>query len=69
MRDPRTVAVGLDVHESSVRLAAVRAGEVLREVMLPFDHLVGLAAPGHPAPAAMKSLLAAPGALEHGLNP
>jgi transposase len=38
MRDPRTVAVGLDVHKSSVRLAAVRAGEVLREVTLPFDH-------------------------------
>jgi transposase len=38
MRDPRTVAVGLDVHKSSVRLAAVRAGEVVREVTLPFDH-------------------------------
>jgi transposase len=38
MLDPRTVAVGLDVHKSSVRLAAVRAGELLREVTLPFDH-------------------------------
>ena len=38
MRDPRTVAVGLDVHKSSVRLAAVRAGELLREVTLPYDH-------------------------------
>jgi hypothetical protein len=38
MRDPRTVAVGLDVHKSSVRLAAVRADELLREVTLPYDH-------------------------------
>jgi transposase len=38
MVDARTVAVGLDVHKSSVRLAAVRAGEVLREVTLPYDH-------------------------------
>jgi transposase len=38
MRDPRTVAVGLDVHKASVRLAAVSAGEVLREVTLPYDH-------------------------------
>ena len=38
MRDPRTVAVGLDVHKSSVRLAAVRGGELLREVTLPYDH-------------------------------
>jgi len=37
MRDPRTVAVGLDVHKSSVRLAAVRADELLREVTLPYD--------------------------------
>jgi len=28
----------LDVHKSSVRLAAVRAGEVVRELSLPFDH-------------------------------
>jgi transposase len=34
----RTVAVGLDVHKSSVRLAAVRAGELLREVTLAYDH-------------------------------
>jgi transposase len=39
MRDPRTVAVGLDVHKSSVRLAAVRGGEVVREVTLAFDHV------------------------------
>jgi transposase len=38
MGNPRTVAVGLDVHKSSVRLAAVGAGEVLREVGLPYDH-------------------------------
>jgi transposase len=38
MVDARTVAVGLDVHKRSVRLAAVRAGEVLREVTLPFDY-------------------------------
>jgi transposase len=38
MRDPRTVAVGLDVHGSSVRLAAVRGGVVVREVTLAFDH-------------------------------
>src|SRR5215213_8777964 len=38
MGDARAVAVGLDVHRSSVRLAAVRAGEVVRELSLPFDH-------------------------------
>jgi transposase len=38
MSDARAVAVGLDVHKSSVRLAAVSRGEVLREVTLPFDH-------------------------------
>jgi transposase len=38
MRDPRTVAVGLDVHKSSVRLAAVCGGELLGEVTLGFDH-------------------------------
>jgi transposase len=38
MVDARQVAVGLDVHKSSVRLAAVGAGEVLREVTLPYDH-------------------------------
>ena len=31
MLDRRAVAVGLDVHKSSVRLAAVSEGEVLRE--------------------------------------
>jgi transposase len=34
----RAVAVGLDVHKSSVRLAAFCAGEVVREVTLPYDH-------------------------------
>jgi len=38
MGDVRTVAVGLDVHKSSVRLAAVHDGELLREVTLPYDH-------------------------------
>ena len=38
MGDAGAVAVGLDVHRSSVRLAAVRAGEVVRELSLPFDH-------------------------------
>lgn len=38
MVDPRTVAVGLDVHKSSVRLAAVRCDELVREVTLPYDH-------------------------------
>ena len=38
MGDPRTAAIGLDVHKSSVRLAVVRAGELLREVTLPHDH-------------------------------
>lgn len=38
MVDARTVAVGLDVHKSSVRLAAVRGGELVREITLPYDH-------------------------------
>jgi transposase len=37
MMDARPVAVGLDVHKSSVRLAAVRGGEVVREVTLPYE--------------------------------
>jgi transposase len=32
------VTAGLDVHKSSVRLAAVRRDELLREVTLPHDH-------------------------------
>ena len=36
--DRRAVVVGLDVHKSSVRLAAVRDGEVLRERTLGYDH-------------------------------
>ena len=38
MLDARRVTVGLDVHKSSVRLAAVSQGEVLREVTLAYDH-------------------------------
>jgi transposase len=33
-----TVTVALDVHKSSVRLAAVRADELLEERTLPYDH-------------------------------
>jgi transposase len=33
-----TVSVGLDVHAASVRLAAVRADELLEERTLPYDH-------------------------------
>jgi hypothetical protein len=36
--DRRAVVVGLDVHKSSVRLAAVRDGELLRERTLGYDH-------------------------------
>ena len=32
-----TVAVGLDVHARSIRLAAVRADELLEERTLPYD--------------------------------
>src|SRR5919204_6288013 len=35
----KTVAVGLDVHKSSIRLAAVRADELLDERTLPHDHV------------------------------
>src|SRR4051794_24575055 len=38
MGDRRGVAVGVDVHRSSVRLAAVCAGKLVREVTLPYDH-------------------------------
>ena len=37
MYDSTTVAVGLDVHASSIRLAAVRADELLDERTLPYD--------------------------------
>lgn len=37
VEDRRTV-VGLDVHKSSVRLAALRDGELVREVTLGYDH-------------------------------
>ncbi|MCA1678606.1 MAG: IS110 family transposase [Actinobacteria bacterium] len=33
-----TVSVGLDVHAASIRLAAVRADELLEERTLPYDH-------------------------------
>jgi len=33
-----TVSVGLDVHARSVRLTALRAGELLEERTLPYDH-------------------------------
>jgi transposase len=36
--DRRAVVVGLDVHKSSVRLAALRDGELLRERALGYDH-------------------------------
>ena len=35
--DRRGVVVGLDVHKSSVRLAALRDGELLREVKLGYN--------------------------------
>src|SRR3954447_731680 len=38
MADAKAVAVGLDVHAASVRLAAVRDAQVLREVTLGYDH-------------------------------
>src|SRR3954453_3054927 len=37
MVESRTVAVGLDVHARSIRLAAVRADELLEERTLPYD--------------------------------
>src|SRR5213596_2555978 len=37
MRESTTVAVGLDVHARSIRLAAVRADELLEERTLPYD--------------------------------
>jgi hypothetical protein len=38
MPESTTVTVGLDVHASSIRLAAVRADELLDERTLPYDH-------------------------------
>src|SRR6266511_6484913 len=37
MRESTRVTVGLDVHARSIRLAAVRAGELLEERTLPYD--------------------------------
>lgn len=36
--DRRAVVVGLDVHKSSVRMAAVRDGELVCERTLGYDH-------------------------------
>src|SRR3954451_23965253 len=38
MSESRTVTIGLDVHAASVRLAAVRADELLEERTLPYEH-------------------------------
>jgi len=38
MSESRTVTVGLDVHASSIQLAAVRGAELLDERTLPYDH-------------------------------
>jgi transposase len=38
MHDPTAVSVGLDVHARSIRLAALRADELLAECTLPHDH-------------------------------
>jgi hypothetical protein len=38
MVESTTVTVGLDVHARSIRLAAVRADELLDERTLPYDH-------------------------------
>src|SRR5262249_28919527 len=40
MVESRTVTVGLDVHARSIRLAAVRADELLEERTLPYDEEV-----------------------------
>ena len=37
MSESMTVSVGLDVHARSIRLAAVRADELLEERTLPYD--------------------------------
>jgi transposase len=46
MYESTTVTVGLDVHARSIRLAAIRADELLDERTLPYDHeaLVGVLA-------------------------
>jgi transposase len=38
MNESTTVTVGLDVHASSIRVAAIRADELLDERTLPYDH-------------------------------
>ena len=42
MFESMTVAVGLDVHARSIRLAAVRADELLEERTLPYDEAVSV---------------------------
>ena len=37
MYDSTTVTIGLDVHARSIRLAAVRADQLLEERTLPYD--------------------------------
>jgi hypothetical protein len=37
MSESRTVTIGLDVHASSIRLAAIRGDELLEERTLPYD--------------------------------
>lgn len=44
VEDRRAVTVGLDVHKASVRLAAVRVGEVLAERTLAYEHEAVIAA-------------------------
>jgi hypothetical protein len=46
LEDRRAVRVGWDVHQLSVRLAAVRAGEELAEQSLADDHDVVITALG-----------------------
>jgi transposase len=38
VEDRRAMVVGLDVHKSSIRMAAVRDGELVREATLGYDH-------------------------------
>ena len=37
LKDRRTVFVALDVHKSSIRMAALKDGELLNERTLPYD--------------------------------
>src|SRR5215216_5109210 len=72
-----TVTVALDVHKSSLRLAAVRADELLDERTLPYDHAAVERAisrwPGarvcYPGPARGQCRLALPAAASPPLAP